>query len=68
MRPPELGETVLMDSKIRNKPAVIVVNMLKDMILHGKPFPMPPVAGADYGRSPCKNPSGMSVGWITTLH
>ena len=35
-------ETAFMNSKIKNKPAVIVVNMLKDMILHGKPFPMPP--------------------------
>lgn len=35
-------ETVIMSSKIRSKPAVVVVNMLKDMILHGKPFPMPP--------------------------
>ena len=33
-------ETTFMSSKIRNKPAVIVVNMLKDMILHGKPFPL----------------------------
>jgi nicotinamidase-related amidase len=37
-----MSETVVMSSNIKSRPAVVVVNMLKDMILQRKPFHMPP--------------------------
>jgi nicotinamidase-related amidase len=33
---------MIMTSNTKSKPSVIVVNMLKDMVENGRPFPMPP--------------------------